>query len=167
MDLSWACPFRLLSGVVNTLLQCQTTHLLSLGPHVLRHWVLPAHLTLPAVHLGSFCLTSNDRLADLFTVFFLTHHTSLVLLNNPGVLQQSQLCKTWCGLSLLKPNCFLNIVGLCIIAYVLHMVLEICCCIAFCQSDPKVCHGCAQFRTDLRMTNEFQFNHKFEASNRM
>lgn len=43
----------------------------------------------------------------------------------------AQLCKAWCGLSLLKPNCFLNIVGLCIIAYVLHMVLEDCCCISF------------------------------------
>lgn len=100
MDLSWTCPYWLLSGVVNTLLQCQTTHLLSLLPHVLRHWVLPAHLTLPVVHLGSFDLTFNDWLTDLFTVF--TRHTSLVLLNNPAMLQQSQLCKTRCGSPLLK-----------------------------------------------------------------
>lgn len=100
MDLSWTCPYWLLSGVVNTLLQCQTTHLLSLGPHVLRHWVLPAHLTLPVVHLGSFVLTSNDVPTNLFTVF--TRHTSLVLLKHPGVLQQSQLCKTRCGSPSLK-----------------------------------------------------------------
>ncbi len=60
---------------------------------------------------GCFLLTSPflwsiwDHLiwpptTDLFTVF--TRHTSLVLLNNPGMLQQSQLYKTWCGSPSLK-----------------------------------------------------------------
>jgi len=61
------------------------------------HWVRPAHLTLPAVHLGSVGLTSNDWLTDLFTVYF---HSPYVL----GATQQEccSYVKPWCGLSSLK-----------------------------------------------------------------
>lgn len=77
---------------------------------------------------GIIWFDPNDWLTDLFKKKI---HSPYVL----GAPQQprsvAQLCKAWCGLSLLKPNCFLNIVGLCIIAYVLHMVLEDCCCITW------------------------------------